>query len=270
MMSAVGLPASTLSSKAWEWTDSAPWSKRTVSYKFEYTGLGNGQFTEREGMYFIDGEFQNLNLPEKYDTDTYIAPVNIRLSCGGINTLHNRNQGDYASSTYEVQPKYAIDVRTGHSSRGPWLLSTSMMDSPIINYPLPPYETYNSRDYRIAVRISIPDSTPVSYFFSDSVYFTITYDIYYRDGSGGNLPDGWAENTTAPTATLPDDLPTVTTAVNPDDTAEQISGLLEFPSGLLDGMHYLRDTIAQFLGLRYVSFIVVLGLICALVAWFLH
>lgn len=268
MMTVAGLPASRLTSKAWEWTDTAPWSKRTVSYRFQYDGLGNGQFTEREGMYFIDGSFVNMNLPEKYDTDTYIAPVNIRLSCGGIETMHNRQVGDRPSSSYEVQPKYAVDVRTGRNST--MLLSTSMMDSPMINYPLPPYETYNSRDYQIAVRVSIPDTTPVSYFVSHYVYFTITYDIYYRDSSGGNLPDGWSENTTAPAATLPDDLPTVTTAAPPEDTAEQITGLLEFPSSLLDGMHYLRDTISQILGLRYVSFVVVLGLICALVAWFLH
>lgn len=259
-MTVAGLPASTLTSKAaWQWTDTAPWSKRTVSTHFSYTGLGNGYFDEYQNMYIIDGDWVRLTLPESYDTDTYIAPVNVRISasCG---TLHNRDESDYY-----IQPSFTFDLTSGKNDN--WLVWGSLTQSPIINYPVPNPDT---NYYWIRFRVSVPSDVPSYKFYSDTIQYTVTYDIYYRDSSGGALPDGWSENTTAPSATLPDDLPTVTTAVSPDDTAEQISGLLEFPSGLLDGMHYLRDTIAQFLGLRYVSFIVVLGLICALVAWFLH
>lgn len=261
MMTTVGFPASSLSSKAWEWTDSAPWSKRTINTRAAYNGFDGYSVYENEDTYFLDGKWKQLAIPEQYDTDTYIAPVNIRISVA-CPTLRNVDD----NSIY-IQPSFTFDLTTG--SRDNMIVKGSLTQSPIINYPVPNPDT---NYYWFRFRASVPKgSVPSSSFYTPDVNIIVTYDIYYRDTSGGGaLPDGWSENTTAPAATLPDDLPTVTTAVSPDNTAEQISGLLEFPSGLADGMHYLRDYVAQFLGLRYVSFIVILGLICALVAWFLH
>lgn len=221
-------------------------------------------FVAHNGGYrYYDGYWQRLDLPEQYDTDTYIGPVNVRFSFSynGLVTARDYTPG------YWTVPKFAIDIANGRADNYDYLYTGTYTDSPVINLPV---ANPSAGFYSIRFRFTIPQDAPVEYYNMTPFKYTVSYDIYYRDTSGGGLPNEWTENTTAPAATLPDDLPTVTTAAPPEDTAEQITGLLDFPSGLLDGMHYLRDNASQFLGLRYVSFIVVLGLICALVAWFLH
>ena len=112
-ISAAESPA--LSSNAYDWLSSAPWSKRTVTtYADIPISIGQWYLRDDDNQLQYGSDFVNVYL-EKYDTDNYISPVNVRVSFVGywVDLKH-----DY-DSWYEfkrVTPKWRIRLTNGQGA----------------------------------------------------------------------------------------------------------------------------------------------------------
>jgi hypothetical protein len=235
------------SDSAWDWDSSAPWSKQTVTqrYRLSYN------YTSSSGALVYSETFSLYTL----DDDTVIQPVNVRISasCAPYDNAPYKARVSIAQSGYYYNNVY----------------DSGSFTSPIINYPV----QWDTDVDRFDVDMYIFSSESIS-----SCEVSITYDIYYRDPAIGvgvpteepfTLPPDWTQNTTA--ATSPQiELPTVTTVATPSDASEHIDQWLTIPTKITDCANFFGAIIINIFELKYVTFIVLFGIICALLIWFLH
>lgn len=278
MISAVESPA--LSSNAYDWLSSAPWSKRTVT-TYVNVPISIGQFYLRDDDKQLQygSDWVRVTL-EKYDTDTYISPVNVRVSCSGF-WLDIKKDSESWYNAYRVTPQFRVRLTSGASDN--YILDTGSLTSPMINYPVSNPDT---NYYWVAVGAELNNVYDYMHGTSGLGYnirlgythirVAFTYDIYYKDEANGsqNLPTDWTNNTTQNVTTASDVLPTFTTAVDIDhvDIEEyDISQNENFMSAIfstLSGFSYTYNLIAGDLPYWWA---IIIGLaFLALIAWLLH
>lgn len=232
------------SDSAWEWNSSAPWSKQTVTQRYRLSY----QYKSDSGA-LVYGETFNLYT---LDDDTVVQPVNVRISasCAPYDNKSYRARVTIAQSGYYYNNVY----------------DSGSFTSPIINYPV----QWDTDVDRFDVEMYIFSTEDIS-----SCEVSITYDIYYRDSSEGatqepfTLPPDWTQNTTAVTSPQVE-LPTVTTVATPSDASENIDKWLTIPTKIADCASFFGTIIGNIFELKYVTFLVLFGIICALLVWFLH
>ncbi len=224
----------TLKSNAFDYEDGTPWVKRTVNLTYNVSlenEYGEGSFT-----------IYNLN------TDDIIQPINARVSVS-------------ASLRGSSVANFACVIKTPDSVI---VWDSGILSAPCANFPIQlsraGYQNYYLYCYGYSPNV-------------DSVTVTISYDVYYKYESGGGetftLPADWTQNTTADIKTQPS-LPTVTTAATPSDASENIDQWLTIPAKITDCANFFGAIIINIFELKYVTFLVLFGIICALLVWFLH
>lgn len=235
------------SNAAWDWDTSAPWSKQTVTQRYRLSYRS----TSSSGALVYGETFSLYTL----DDDTVIQPVNVRVSasCAPYDNQSYRARVSITQSGYYYNNVY----------------DSGSFTSPIVNYPV----QWDTDVDRFDVEMYIFSSESIA-----SCEVSITYDIYYRDPEINvevpteepfTLPPDWTQNTTA--ATSPQvELPTVTTVATPSDASENIDKWLTIPTKIADCANFFGVVVTNVFELKYVTFIVLFGIICALLVWFLH
>lgn len=255
MISGAAFPA--LSSSAWDWESSAPWSIRTQT---DSSRLSNSSFTAASSPDWVKTATGTYT-PQSYDTDDYFSPNNMRLSCvvGGV----------WNSSDAEK-----IDVRVEiYDQNGGRLFYSDWTTNAILNVPIPRRTSYT---YNIYVRRYGMDENFV-------VYATLiwTYEMYYRDEvvtqptqAPFTLPPDWTNDTTEAATYDTDVIPTYTTAVNIEDVTisdYDISENTSFMSAILSTLQGFSYTYNLIAGSLPYWWAIVIGLaLAALIAWLLH
>lgn len=234
------------SNSAWDWDSSAPWSKQTVTQRYRLSY----DYTSSSGALVYNEIFNLYGI----DEDTVIQPVNVRISA---------SCAPYDNVSYRAR----VNIHPAGIYNN--VFDSGTFTSPLINYPI---EWDNDAD-RWQVDMYIFSSESIS-----SCEVSITYDIYYRDPAIDvevpteepfTLPPDWTQNTTA--ATTPQvELPTVTTVATPSDASEHIDQWLTIPTKITDCANFFGAIIINIFELKYVTFLVLFGIICALLVWFLH
>ena len=230
-----------LRTNAFDYEDGTPWEKRTVN--LTQTVNLNGSTNDGRPMGTATFTIYNIN------TDDVIQPLNVRVSVSGSQT--GSNSGGYRCIITEPGT-YSVFWDSGR------------LTEPCVNYPVQlgglSSQTYYAQCYG----------------YSSAVYavtVTITYDVYYKYESGGGetftLPADWVQNTTGDSMEQPS-LPTVTTAVSPEDAARSLSDWAEIPQKIKDAALALRPSIVYFFEQKYVTFTVLFLIMASLLAWFLH
>lgn len=235
------------SDSAWDWDSSAPWSKQTVTQRYRLSY----HYTSSSGALVYGETFSLYTLND----DTVVQPVNVRISA---------SCAPYDNATYKARVSIA---QSGYYYNN--VYDSGSFTSPIVNYPV----QWDTNVERFDIEMYIFSSESIS-----SCEVSITYDIYYRDPAIDvevpteepfTLPPDWTQNTTA--ATSPQvELPTVTTVATPSDTSENIDQWLTIPTKLTDCAAFFGVLIGNIFELKYVTFIILYGIICALLIWFLH
>lgn len=243
MITAVASPT-LQSDSAWDWDSSAPWSKQTVTqrYRLSYN------YTSSSGALVYGETFSLYTL----DDDTVVQPVNVRISasCAPYDNQSYRARVSIAQSGYYYNNVY----------------DSGSFTSPIINYPV----QWDTDVDRFDIEMYIFSSESIR-----SCEVSITYDVYYRDPSeeatqeSFTLPPDWTQNTTA--ATSPQvELPTVTTVASPSDASENMDNWLTIPTKITDCANFFGAVIVNIFEMKYVTFLVLFGIFCAVLIWFLH
>lgn len=232
------------SDSAWDWDSSAPWSKQTVTQRYRLSY----HYTSSSGALVYGETFSLYTL----DDDTVVQPVNVRISasCSPYDNQSYRARVSIAQSGYYYNNVY----------------DSGSFTSPIVNYPV----QWDTDVDRFDIEMYIFSSESIS-----SCEVSITYDIYYRDPSEGatqepfTLPPDWTQNTTA--ATSPQvELPTVTTVATPSDASENMYNWLTIPTKITDCANFFGAVIVNIFEMKYVTFLVLFGIFCAVLIWFLH
>lgn len=229
-----------LRTNAFDYEDGTPWEKRTVNltYHVDLDEVTNyGRFgTEVFTIYNID-------------TDEVIQPVNIRVSASA--TPRSTSRGNYECTIKQTGTYYTY-----------W--DSGILSEPCVNFPV---ELGNGSNYNYYI---------TCYGYSSEVIgvtVTISYDVYYKYESGGGetftLPANWVQSTTGDSMEQPS-LPTVTTAVSPEDASHALSDWAVIPQKIKDAALALRPTIVYFFEQKYVTFLVLFLIMASLLAWFLH
>lgn len=230
-----------LRTKAFDYEDGSPWEKRTVN--LTQTVDLNGSTSDGRPRGQASFTIYNIN------ADDVIQPVNVRVSVSGSQT--GSNSGDYRCMITEPGT-YSVFWDSGRLSE------------PCLNCPVQlgglSSQTYYAQCYG----------------YNSNVYavtVTITYDVYYKYESGGGetftLPADWVQNTTGNSMEQPS-LPTVTTVATPSDASENIDQWLTIPTKINDCANFFGAIIINIFELKYVTFIVLFGIICSLLIWLLH
>lgn len=234
------------SEASWDWESSAPWSVQTVTQRsrlsYNYTSSSGAEvYSETITLYALDD-------------DTVIQPVNVRVSA--------------SCAPYDNQ-SYRARVNIHPAGYYTNIYDSGTFSSPIMNYPI----DWDSSTNRWTIDMYIFSSKSIS-----SCEVSITYDIYYRDPAIDvevpteepfTLPPDWTQNTTAATSSQVE-LPTVTTAVTPSTASENIDSWLTIPTKITDCANFFGAVIINIFEMKYVTFIVLYGILCALLIWFLH
>lgn len=262
MMNAVGSPQFR-SDASWVWTDSAPWCKRTVTQEFKYQIKPQyAEWYANNGTFYYDTGWFRATL-ESYDTDNYKSPVNVRASVSVADVYLTAG-----GQRYFYTPKVALNVTSGANDT--YICSTGHHSECIINYPLrnPDTDFYWVK-LGMLFDTDLVGISGVTMTEDSFIHLTITYDIYYRDESAEpqTLPPSWTEDTTAAPNTAVS-LPTVTTTVT--NVAEQADEFITPPQDVLDGIRFVKTIVGQLFELKYMTFLICFGIICALLAWLLH
>lgn len=251
MMIKVELP--TLSANAWEWIDEAPWSKKTVSVSKQITDWSSDPNNTTP---YMCGSISGI---EVFDSDSYIAPKNLRVTLTGSSQNHFSTGGSLEFCLY-LNPE-------GYGTINPF---ASDWTSCLINCPIS-NDCLNDGGYmfyQIYARRGGSSAGSVGPQVRQCT-LTITYDVYYKDHSqGGNeLPSDWVQNTTGAAPETVTGIPTVTTAADPSDT---LDGIVEDVNGLQDSFSMLFQLFRNIWSLAWVPTIVLLSILCGLLCWFLH
>lgn len=230
-----------LRTNAFDYEDGTPWEKRTVN--LTQTVDLNGSTSDGRPRGQASFTIYNIN------TDDVIQPVNVRVSVSGSQT--GSNSGDYRCMITEPGT-YSVFWDSGRLSE------------PCLNCPIQlgglSSQTYYAQCYG----------------YNSNVYavtVTITYDVYYKYESGGGetftLPADWVQNTTAePSSQV--ELPTVTTVATPSDASENMDNWLTIPAKITDCANFFGVLVSNIFELKYVTFLVLFGIFCSLLIWFLH
>lgn len=224
----------TLKSNAFDYEDGTPWEKRTVN--LTYNVSLNNEYGESSFIIY------NLN------TDNVIQPINARVSVSA--SLRGSSVVNFAC-VIKTPDNYIV-----------W--DSGILSAPCVNFPIQlsraGYQNYNIYCYGYSPNV-------------DSVTVTISYDVYYKYESGGGetftLPADWTQNTTADIKTQPS-LPTVTTVASPSDASENMDEWLTIPTKLTDCANFFGAVIVNIFEMKYVTFLVLFGIFCAVLIWFLH
>ena len=229
-----------LKTKAFDYEDGTPWEKRTVNLTY-YVSLN---YSSGNGYGSGDGSFTIYNI----NTDEVIQPLNVRVSVSA--SKRGSSVANFRCSIKDPSNYLCFD--------------SGVLSSPCVNYPIQlsraGYQNYNIYCYGFS-----PDI--------DAVNVTITYDVYYKYESGGGetftLPADWTQNTTAPPSSQVE-LPTVTTVATPSDASENMDNWLTIPTKITDCANFFGAVIINIFEMKYVTFLVLFGIFCAVLIWFLH
>ena len=230
-----------LRANAFDYEDGSPWVKRTVNL----TQTINLNGSTNDGRPYGQSSFTIYNI----NTDEMIQPLNVRVSVAGSQI--GSNSGAYRCTITEPGT-YSVFWDSGRLSE------------PCINCPVQlgglSSQTYYAQCYG----------------YSSAVYavtVTITYDVYYKYETGGGetftLPADWVQSTTGSALEQPT-MPTITTAVTPSDASENFDNWITIPTKITDCANFFGAVIINIFEMKYVTFIVLYGILCALLVWFLH
>lgn len=229
----------TLKSNAFDYEDGTPWEKRTVNLSY-YVELDQQTSYGHTGSATVT--IYNIN------TDDVIQPLNARVSVSP--SLRGTSAGDF-SCVIKDPANYIY-----------W--DSGILSSPCVNFPIQ-LGRQNYNNYFLYCDGYSPNVV--------GVMVTITYDVYYKYDSGGGetftLPADWTQNTTADIKTQPS-LPTVTTAATPSDASENMDEWLTIPTKITDCANFFGSIIVNIFEMKYVTFLVLFGIFCAVLIWFLH
>lgn len=230
-----------LKTNAFDYEDGSPWVKRTVNL----TQTVTLDSTTNDGTDTGTAVFTVYNI----STDDVIQPLNVRVSVSG--SQYNTKSGQFRCVISEPG--------TYHT----WW-DSGKLSSPCVNCPVQIGGLASEQYYAQC------------YGYSGAVYavnVTISYDVYYKYESGGGetftLPADWVQSTTGNSMEQPT-LPTVTTAVSPENASQTLSDWAEIPQKIKDAALALRPAIVYFFEQKYVTFAVLFLIMASLLSWFLH
>lgn len=161
--------------------------------------------------------------------------------------------------------EYAFNIydSTGNTR----LYSSLYYDSgTVVNVGLPYVASTDQIVYRCTVYVKLKDGGNIErtdmYAGAWTWYLNRTTDVEEQ-----TLPNDWFVDTTA---TVINPAESYTTVIGTDIPWDDIQHQMELPVAVENAVLYIYDLVSQVLVMRYLTFMIVFGLGCALICWILH